>query len=80
MKAKDFEERFDNGESVMPFADLAGAERPNQKTRRVNVDFPAWMVDALDREAEHLGVTRQALVKVWIANCLTRDAHTARRP
>ena len=63
MKAKDFEERFDNGESVMPF-----------------VDFPAWMVDALDREAEHLGVTRQALVKVWIANCLTRDAHTAHRP
>lgn len=76
MKMKEFEEHFDNGGSVMPFADMSKAERPNLKTRRVNVDFPAWMVDALDREAAHLGVTRQALVKVWIANCLTREAHT----
>ena len=76
MKMKEFEEHFDNGGSVMPFADMSKAERPNLKTKRVNVDFPAWMVDALDREAAHLGVTRQALVKVWIANWLTREAHT----
>ena len=78
MKANDFDEYFDDGGSVMPFADMSKAERPNVKTKRVNVDFPAWMVDALDKEAAHLGVTRQSLVKVWIANCLTRDAHTAR--
>ena len=77
MKTKDFDERFDDGESVMPFADLSRAERPNRATRRVNVDFPAWMVDALDREAAHLGVTRQSLVKLWIARCLSRDARTA---
>ncbi len=76
MKATEFDKHFDNGGSVLPFADMSRAERPNLKSRRVNVDFPAWMVDALDKEAAHLGVTRQSLVKVWIANCLTRDAHT----
>lgn len=79
MKTKEFDEYFDDGGSVMPFADLSKAERPNLKSKRVNVDFPLWMVEALDKEAEHLGVTRQALVKVWIANCLARDAHTATR-
>lgn len=79
MKTKEFEEQFDNGGSVMPYADLSRAERPNQKFRRVNVDFPAWMVEALDKEAEHLGITRQALVKVWVATCLARDAHTTTR-
>ena len=60
MKAND----FDDGGSVMPFAYMPQAERPNLKTKRVNVDFPAWMVEALDKEAAHLGVSRQALVKV----------------
>ena len=55
---------FDDGGSGMPFADMPQAERPNLKTKRVNVDFPAWMVEALDKEAAHLGVSRQALVKV----------------
>lgn len=76
MKTKEFEDYFDEGGSVMPFADMNKAERPNIKSKRVNVDFPVWMVEALDKEAEHLGVTRQALVKVWIANCLAREAHT----
>ena len=79
MKANDFDEYFDDGGSVMPFADMSKAERPNVKTKRVNVDFPAWLGEALDKEAEHLGVSRQALVKVWIANCLTHNAHTAPR-
>lgn len=79
MKTKEFDDYFDEGGSVMPFADMSKAERPNMKSKRVNVDFPVWMVEALDKEAEHLGVTRQALVKVWIANCLAREAHTAAR-
>jgi hypothetical protein len=77
MKATEFDTYFDEGGSVLPFADISKAERPNQKTKRVNVDFPVWMVEALDKEAQHLGVTRQALVKVWLANCLARDAQTA---
>lgn len=78
MKATSFDEHFDNGGSVMPHADLSKAERPN-RIRRVNVDFPAWMVEALDQEARRLGVTRQSLVKVWIANCLAQESHAVRR-
>lgn len=73
MKAKEFDEHFDNGGDIEAHVDLGKASRPN-KTKRVNVDFPLWMVEALDREARHLGVTRQALVKVWLANCLAKDA------
>jgi hypothetical protein len=52
--------------------DLSGARRPLQEARRVNVDFPAWMVESLDREARRLGVTRQSVIKIWIAERLER--------
>lgn len=70
MKANDFDEYFDDGGSVMPFADMSKAERPNVKTKRVNVDFPAWMVEAMDQEADRIGITRQAFIKVVIAERL----------
>lgn len=54
MKASDFDKAFDEGASVMPFANMDKAQRPN-RSKRVNVDFPQWMVDSLDREAQHLG-------------------------
>jgi metal-responsive CopG/Arc/MetJ family transcriptional regulator len=54
--------------------DLSGARRPNQEARRVNVDFPSWMVESLDREAKRLGVTRQSVIKVWIAEKLEHKA------
>ena len=79
MKASEFDNLFDEGASVMPYADLSKATRPNRKTQKVNVDFPTWMVNSLDREAAHLGISRQALVKVWIANCLARDSHSMRQ-
>lgn len=70
MKTHDFDAKFDNGDDVTPVLDLSRARRPNDATRRVNVDFPAWVVDGLDREARHLGVTRQSLIKIWIADRL----------
>ena len=70
MKAKDFDRAFDDGEIVEEHLDLASARRPNQPHRRVNVDFPAWMVEQLDAEAERLGVTRQSIIKVWLAERL----------
>lgn len=73
MKANNFEELFDNGSSVLPYADMTLASRPN-KTKRVNVDFPLWMLEALDKKAKHLGVTRQSLVKVWLADCLAKES------
>ena len=73
MKANDFENKFDEGASVIPYADMSKASRPN-KAKRVNVDFPSWMLEDLDKEANRLGVTRQSLIKVWIADCLVQKA------
>jgi hypothetical protein len=63
--------KFDDGEEdILQYFDLTKAERPNQAPKRVNVDFPLWMVNDLDREAQRLGVTRQSLIKMWIAENL----------
>jgi hypothetical protein len=70
MKAKDFDEAFDSGKDVSEYLDLEAARRPNQEIKRVNVDFPVWMVESLDREARRLGVTRQSVIKVWLAQKL----------
>jgi len=74
MKARDFDEKFDSGADVSGDVDWTKARRPNLEFKRVNVDFPVWVVEALDREARRLGVTRQALVKLWIAERLERAA------
>ena len=75
MKAEDFDRKFDEGkEDIIDDLDLSRARRINREPRRVNVDFPKWMVDALDREAGRLGVTRQSIIKVWIAERLERKA------
>ena len=68
--AAELDEKFDNGEDVSEYFDWSKARRPNQEPRRVNVDFPAWMVRDLDKEAGRLGLTRQSLIKMWIAEKL----------
>lgn len=70
MKAKELDERFDSGEDITKFLELERARRPAEEPKRVNVDFPLWMVDCLDREAGRLGVTRQSVIKFWIAEKL----------
>jgi len=70
MRADEFDERFDRGEDITSALDLANAKRPGFEQRRVNVDFPVWMIESLDREARRLGVTRQSVIKVWIAERL----------
>ena len=72
--AKEFDAKFDADEDISEFVDWSKMRRPGRETRRVNVDFPAWVVEALDREAQRLGVTRQALVKLWFAERLDRAA------
>mgnify|MGYP001548044632 CR=1 FL=1 len=75
MKAKDFDKKFDQGkEDILDDLDLASAKRPNQTPRRVNVDFPEWMIASLDKEAARLGVTRQSIIKVWLAERLERPS------
>ena len=70
MKAEEFERKFDKGDDISLDVDWSKAHRPNMRTKRVNVDFPAWVVEGLDQQANRLGVTRQALIKFWIADRL----------
>ncbi len=72
MKAEEFDRRFDAGEDVTGQLDLARARRPDEEQKRVNVDFPVWMIHGLDREARRLGVPRQSLIKVWVAERLAQ--------
>ena len=72
MKASELDKRFDDGEDITGELDVASARRPNREQRRVNVDFPTWMIASLDREARRLGVTRQSIIKVWIAERLEK--------
>ncbi len=74
MKAKKFDTDFDKGNDITDALDLSKARRPLQEQKRVNVDFPTWMIDSLDREAGRLGVTRQSIIKVWLAERLEQTA------
>ncbi len=71
MKAENFEQKFDNGdEDMINDLDLSTLKRPNQNQKRVNVDFPIWIIDSLDKEASRIGVTRQSIIKLWLAERL----------
>ncbi|TVR27686.1 MAG: CopG family transcriptional regulator [Balneolaceae bacterium] len=72
MKAKDFDKKFDDGENVAVNLNLAEARRPYADTKRANVDFPEWMVNSPDREAKRLGVSRQSVIKMWLAERLEK--------
>jgi hypothetical protein len=74
MKAKTFDRKFDSGGKILDQVDLSKARRVGTDAKRVNVDFPAWMVDSLDREARRLGVTRQSLIKLWLADRLAQPS------
>ncbi len=74
MKAKDFDKKFDEGLDVSKNLDVSKARRPEHEQRRVNVDFPSWMIRSLDKEAKRLGVTRQSVIKMWLAERLEKQA------
>lgn len=74
MKAEEFDKRFEEGKEITGHLDLSRARRVNQELKRVNVDFPVWVIEALDKEAKRLGVSRQALLKIWIAERLEKVA------
>lgn len=75
MKANDFDEKFDQGsEDIVDDLDLSTARRVNQEQKRINVDFPAWVVESLDREAARIGVTRQSIIKVWLVERLKAES------
>ncbi len=72
MKAKEFEKEFEDDKNILKHLDFSKALRPGQEQKRVNVDFPIWMIHSLDKEAKRLGVTRQSIIKVWIAQYLEK--------
>lgn len=72
MKAREFDQKFDEGEDITKHLDLSKARRPWQEQKRVNVDFPLWMINLLDKEARRLGVPRQSIIKVWVAERLEK--------
>ena len=74
MKAKKFDQQFDDGVDITAALDRSKAKRVLQEQKRVNVDFPTWMIDSLDREASKMGVTRQSVIKVWLAERLEATA------
>jgi len=77
--AKEFDEKFDNGEDVSEYLDFSNAiklkdvKRLKTETKKVNVDFPEWIIESLDKEAKKIGVTRQSIIKVWIAERLKEE-------
>lgn len=78
MKAEDFDKKFDaNEEDIIEDLELSTARRPNQSLKRVNVDFPTWMIKSLDKEANRIGVTRQSIIKMWLVERL--EAQEAKR-
>jgi hypothetical protein len=72
MKAKELDRKFDKGEDISKYLDITKARRPEQEQKRVNVDFPLWMIQLLDKEARRLGVPRQSIIKVRVAERLEK--------
>ncbi len=72
MKARHFDKKFDEGKDISKYLDISKARRPKQEQKRVNVDFPLWMIQLLDKEAKRLGVPRQSIIKVWVAERLEK--------
>ena len=73
MKASELDQKFEDNQNILDSLDLSQARRPALEQKRVNVDFPAWMITALDREARKLGVTRQSVIKMWLAERLQQS-------
>ncbi len=74
MKAKDFDKKFDDNKSdIIDDLDLSTLKRANQTQKRVNVDFPSWVIESLDKEASRVGVTRQSIIKLWLVERLERN-------
>jgi len=71
MKASELDKIFDNNqEDILEHFDTSKVRMINEEPKRVNIDFPAWMVKSLDKEAKHIGVSRQAVIKMWLAEKL----------
>ncbi len=75
---EEFDTKFDNQEDISSYLDetkstkLADFDK-TIKTKKINVDFPENILIQLDQEAKKIGVTRQSIIKVWIAERLKEE-------
>ena len=74
ISAEEFDRRFDDGEDMADYVDWSRASRPGLEVKRVNLDMPQHMIAKLDQQAKRRGVTRQALMKMWLADRLESAA------
>jgi hypothetical protein len=74
MKATDFDKKFESNEDMTDLLDLTKAKRAGLTVKRINVDFPEWMIESLDKEADRIGTTRQSLIKFWVADRLDHQS------
>ena len=72
MRAEEFDKKFDENEDISKYLDFTKARMPAQEHKKVNIDFPLWMVRLLDKEAKRLGVPRQSIIKLWVAERLKK--------
>ena len=70
MKAEELDKKFDEGEDIIKYLDLSTIKRPGLEQKEINISFPSWMIQELDKEANRLGVERQSLIKFWISERL----------
>ncbi len=70
IKAEEFDRKFDSGEDILEYLDMDQARRPGLELKRITIEFPLWMIESLDREAKRLGVSRESIIRVWIADRL----------
>ena len=75
MKSENFDKKFDAGDDIIESLDFSKATRPGREQKRINVDFPVWMIQSLDKEAKRLGIPRQSVIKVWLAERLESRQH-----
>jgi hypothetical protein len=73
MTAQEFEKQFDDGEDITPHIDPSSIHRPGLQARRVNVDFPEWIIEKLDMQSRLIGVSRQSLIKLWVSERIQQE-------
>jgi hypothetical protein len=73
MTAQEFDQRFDDGEDITPYIDKDSVRHPGLEARRVNVDFPEWIIEKLDLQSKLIGVSRQSLIKLWVSERIQQE-------
>ena len=71
MKAEEFDQKFDNGESIIEYLDLTQIKRADSEQQTIAIDIPFWMIEALNQESQRIGIPLQSIIKNWIEERLS---------